>query len=209
MMIGTPKGYSDKPPTKKWPIVVALLAVVIVVGGGVAVLMLMGGKGQQNAQAAAAPGDAETDPTEAVDTAADAGAAATARADVPETAPPPRDPTKVLVEVTSTPTGAEIWTDDGELLGTTPETLPLDKGKKVKLVFKHAGNEATEKLVPTRADGAFHVQLSARQPEAPSSSTGSRKRPRTGSQTTSKPKPDRKTGDGAGASDTFKPDFEF
>ncbi|HUH00803.1 MAG TPA: protein kinase [Kofleriaceae bacterium] len=205
MMIGTPEGYSDKPPTKKWPIVVALLAVVAVIGGGIAVLMLMGGDGQQSAQAAAAPGDEEA---EDVDTAAKVPAMP-AKVEPPETSPPPRDPTKVLIELTSSPDGAEIWTDDGELLGTTPKTLPLDKGKKVTLVFKHAGNEATEKMVSTKVDGALHVQLEAKRPEPSSSTSGSRKRPKPGSQTTSKPKPGPKPGDGAGATDTFKPDFEL
>jgi serine/threonine protein kinase len=212
MVIGTPEGYSDKPPVKKWPIVVALLAVVVVVGGGVAALMLLGGDGQQTAEAAGAAAEPEVadqgpDPSEAPEPAE---AAVTIDA---APAPPPRDPNRVIVALTSTPDGAEIWTDDGELLGRTPKELPLPRGKgKTKLLFKHAGFESTATTVSTKADGRAHIELEPKNDDPPRSSgtkpkpSGTKPKP---SGTKPKPDPDKKPKDEASGGDTFKPDFEL
>ncbi len=69
MVIGTPEGYSDKPPAKKWPIVVAVVGVLVVIGGGVAALVWPGflnDSGQSTASAATTgPGEGTTQPAPA------------------------------------------------------------------------------------------------------------------------------------------------
>jgi hypothetical protein len=133
MRIATPLGYSSRPPKKVWPVVLVLGLVLGLGGGAFAVAWF----GRGNGSAAAA--------------AADAKQAAVSPTPPPTPTPPPPKPVPppplgsagsagsavgagsgsaaakhtAVVEITSDPSGADIYSPDKLLLGKTPAKLDL------------------------------------------------------------------------------------
>ena len=206
MVIGTPEGYSDKPPAKKWPIVVAVLGVLVVVGGGVAALVWPGflnDSGQSTASAATTGAGAdEANPP------GDQGTAKPAITVPPDAAP--ALPANVKVSLKTLPPDAEIWRGD-ELLGHTPTELSFPRGSKQELVFKHKDSQDRSKSIDTSEDIALVIELLPKEPEHRSSSSHGSHRSSHRSSSTSTHKSTHKGSNGktkpADGADTFQPDF--
>ncbi len=207
MVIGTPEGYSDEPPTRKWPIVVAVVGVLVVVGGGVAALVWPGflnDSGQSSASAATSGEDHAGEGPGAAPPAGDPGARQPAVAVTPPDAAP-APPDNVKVSLKTLPSDAEIWRGD-ELLGHTPTELSFPRGSEQELVFKHEGTEDRTKHIDTSEDLELVIELPAA--EAPHR-TGTRHSSSShrGSSHKSSSGKHGSGDDGASAADTFSPDF--
>jgi serine/threonine-protein kinase len=137
MAIAPPDGYSEHPPRRLWPLVVAILIAGAV--AGVAAFLVV----RPDAPAGAVPVQVPV-ARRAVqpEPAADAG------------------PRQARIHLTTRPPGAEVSDQDGKALGVTPTgiTLPID-GREVVLRFRHPEAIDSEKrFVPTR-DVAFDIDL--------------------------------------------------
>ncbi len=129
MQIATPLGYSSRPPQRVWPIVLVIAALLGLIGGGIAVARF-----KHNAAVAAIEPDA--------------GAPVVANPPPvkppppppqpkPQPPPPPQQtsvtpigsaapaPATALIEIDSSPPGAEIFGPDAHSLGKTPARLTL------------------------------------------------------------------------------------
>ncbi len=188
MVIGTPEGYSDKPPRKVWPVVVAVASVLVVVGGGFAALVwpgfLQGDKGG-TASASTSPAGAgeegETDagaPSGAVspkDAASEQAAVGSGDAGAGGAQPQvPVEPKLAELQIETVPSGAEVLDGDGKLLGKTPVklTFPSD-GAKHELVFRHPDAKERHKTVEVTGDAEINVELEMiDKPTRPAHGTG-------------------------------------
>jgi serine/threonine protein kinase len=141
MQIATPLGYSSRPPKRVWPIVLVIAALLGLIGGGIAVARFKHNNiavatvepdanvasGAGGASVAAPPVVAKQPPP--------APLAAKTPPPQPQPQPPPQPqvtaiagsavaPT-ALIEIDSTPPGAEIFGPDAKSLGKTPAKLQL------------------------------------------------------------------------------------
>ncbi|HEX4454897.1 MAG TPA: serine/threonine-protein kinase [Kofleriaceae bacterium] len=125
MQIATPLGYSSRPPQRVWPIVLLIAALLGLIGGGIAVARFK----HNNAVAAVEPDAAvpvvvKPPPVQPPPQ--------------PQPKPPPPQQTSVtpigsaavapptaLIEIDSSPPGAEIFGPDAQSLGKTPAKLAL------------------------------------------------------------------------------------
>ncbi len=192
MFIGVPEGYSDKPPQKKWPVVVALGSVLAVVAAAVALLVWPGFLNSDETQTSAAPGSGESGAPVAAATA-DGGTAVVAKAP-PAAAPIDAavEPAMVTITLRTTPPGAEIYDATGKLFGTSPYALVLPKdGKRHELTIKHPKAKTRTKTVIASRDTSVNIELElapapavAKKPSKRPSRHHHRKKPRS-----RKPKP--------------------
>jgi len=83
--------------------------------------------------------------------------------------PPPEEPKPVIpqvnpmvmVKVTSKPSGAALFNEEGVQIGTTPTELALPRDKKHKLTFRADGHQAVERPLDfsTVAEGSAAVEV--------------------------------------------------
>jgi eukaryotic-like serine/threonine-protein kinase len=152
MVIGTPAGYSDHPPRRLWPALVAGLSVLTVIGAAVALLVWPGylAGGEAAPVAGAAPPAPPPPPDAAV-----------------ETAPAePELPALARITLVTAPAGAEVFDIEGKRLGITPTeiALPLD-GSAHELIFRHPDTEERRKVLVPESDTTLTVELPPREPE--------------------------------------------
>jgi serine/threonine-protein kinase len=150
MRIATPVGYSSRPPRKMWPIVL-VFALLLGLGGGAFAVAYFGetgtapgsGGSDESGSSAGAPGSAVVSGSAVVaEIKPDAAPAASVDAPAPAPVPvaadaavkPPEQgsataPTgaTAVIQIESTPSGAEIFGPDGKSIGKTPVkvTLPI------------------------------------------------------------------------------------
>jgi hypothetical protein len=118
---------------------VALVGIplLLLAGGGAVVVMKSGGGGtpvQQPQQVATAPENPPVKPPEPKQPPPE------------ETRPavPPANP-MMMVKVTSKPSGAALFNEEGVQIGTTPMDLALPRDKKHKLTFRADGFQSVER----------------------------------------------------------------
>ncbi len=114
------------------------IPLLLLAAGGAVVMMKPGGDGTpaQPRQVAIAPETAPAKPPEPKQP--------------PPEEPKPTTPTLsavVKVTVTSKPTGAALFNEDGVQIGNTPAELALPRDKKHKLAFRADGYQSVERLV--------------------------------------------------------------
>ena len=171
MVIGTPEGYSDRPPRKKWPWVLGLF--VILAGGGAAAFWYT----QQQSDDDAAGQQAGAD-----DAASDAGAAVEHDAAVPQdkVATKPdvkKDDTKkpaaavdagaaakkpkiVTVRFKTSIKGAKVYDSSDKFLCKTPCDLKLpDDDQPFVVTIKHPRAKTRQKTIIARAGMEMTVDL--------------------------------------------------
>lgn len=116
------------------------IPLLLLAGGGAVVMMKSGGGGtpvqQPQQQVATVPQNPPVKP--------------------PEPKQPPPEETKpavpqvnpmVMVKVTSKPSGAALFNEEGVQIGTTPTDLALPRDKQHKLTFRTDGYQAVERLL--------------------------------------------------------------
>ncbi len=196
MVIGTPAGYSDKPPGKSWPIVVALIAVLLVAGGGVAAFAWPGFLVAKDDEAAAGDGDGDTDPAAGPDKAGDGeGPSVAAVIDAGTPAPPPQPPAAkmAVIKLVTIPAGAEVFDAKGKSLCTpTPCDVKFPIGTTHDLVFKHPKAVERKKTIDATGDTSLQIEMQPIEDKkrgGSSSRDGSSSKPRGGSSSSGKPKP--------------------
>jgi serine/threonine-protein kinase len=157
MVIGTPHGYSNKPPRKLWPAVVAVVAFVAVVGASTVAMLWTPADGAHSGDAPAASevavpnGEPERDDQE-------------------RAAPRPEPPTSAhavmpsntlaKIQISTVPEGATVSTKAGDKLGVTPLTLHLPRdGVARDLVFTHPRARERSKTIAITGDMAVSVEL--------------------------------------------------
>lgn len=213
MVIGTPEGYSDKPPRKAWPMVVGLLSVLAVVGAGVALFVFPGFLNKKSDDDSAASDEAAE--TNDAGTAKSDKTAANTKPDAPKDktggdpkATKPAPDTKatktaadagvekaktVTVSFSTNVKGAAVYDKDKKLLcKTTPCDLVLpNDGKPHVVTLKHRkAKTRTKTIIPTEG-----LEMTVDMERQRTRRRNHRRRPR-------KPKkPSKKVGDGAQAPD--------
>ncbi len=164
MHIGAATGIHDA-MRRRWPVIAAVLALAGLTGAAVVLVLT-----EEPTTVApvilfldSGPSALPPDPSDASD-APDAGAAGVrapqARAvDAAAT---------VTVRLTTRPAGAQVFDENGSLLGATPIaiTLPRD-GREHVLVFRHPRAEARRKIVVANGDAEFELELTPLDDSAP------------------------------------------
>ena len=183
MIIGTPEGYSDKPPKKSWPMVVAVIA-ILAVGGGVAAAVILGG-GSDDSEVAAndsdqSGGDDENRSADDSESAGDGNAGSDeagsdeadragsdetdtkASGDSVKTDDAVKKPAIAVLTLNTDPSGADVFDSTGKKLGTTPTHVEMpNDGKEHTLVFKHKNAKDRDKTITVTGDTELTVELEA------------------------------------------------
>jgi serine/threonine-protein kinase len=185
MRIGTPVGYSSRPPRKIWPLVLVLGLVLGLVGGAFAVAWVGRGEGVAatiSDSNTASPGDAAAPTTVASDSAVARGSAVAAgSAPSPGSASPgsasqgsasappdrgsgsaaiPPKPPMARLTIDSTPPKASVFGPDGELLGKTRLELewPISKDA-VAFEIRLSGYRTKPKRIVVGGNTTIGVEL--------------------------------------------------
>jgi tRNA A-37 threonylcarbamoyl transferase component Bud32 len=180
MPIGTPTGIQEA-VRRRWPLIAVLLGAAGLAGA--AVVLAVTDEPTTVAPAIVSLDSGVAEPRDAAVQAQPVGnvdAAAT-----------------VTVRLTTRPAGAQVFDEQGTLLGVTPTaiTLPRD-GREHVLVFRHPRAEARRKTVVASGDTEFELELTAldrapeprpREPDR-SGSTGDKSSP-DGPATSPRPRP--------------------
>jgi hypothetical protein len=175
MVIGTPVGYSTRPPRKGVGIVLIVLLLVVAAGGGVALALLLRGdepSAAPEADAGVEP-EAVTEPAPAPAPAAapDAGTAAGAAVTTPDAAAPPAPPAYVKVRVETDPPGAVAWLDGVEQAPSPVDIDVLDDGATHQLVLKKGGCKDKVKEIKGAAQ-TMRLELECEKPTKKRSGKG-------------------------------------
>ncbi len=165
MVIGTPEGYSDKPPRKSGPLVLILLAVFAVAAAGVALFVFPGFLNKKS--------DGDESSGGAAEVSIDAGAAKTddtkvatkpkpaVTPDAAPVAPPkPDKPKTVEISFMTSIAGAEVFDKDNKFLCKTPCDLELpNDGKAHVVTIKHPKAKTRNKTIVPKAGLEMTVDL--------------------------------------------------
>ena len=158
MMIMTPVGHVNHPPTKHWPIVVLIVALVGVIAAGVIVVVRRHSRDVQarelldrvSALAAKPSVPAASNPPLTTSDAAIATIDATAKI------------TTVTIHVESQPDVAEVVDGKGAVVGHTPLELQVPRGDApMALQIRVAGFAPETKTITPSADATIRVVLTA------------------------------------------------
>jgi hypothetical protein len=174
MVIGTPAGYSDRPPRRMWPFAVAVIGLGVSVGIGAAVLLAADGERiRPIADAGASGAGAAPDGSGAGDAGGDGGSGdAGAKGDA----------TAVEVaryRLVTRPRSATVFDASGAELGVTPTTIELPKnGQEQTLIFRHPDAKELKKTFVPEGDGVIELELELRAPQGKRGGDKPKQRPR-------------------------------